>query len=33
MSRARRTNGGEEECLKDICGKARSKDISRETKK
>jgi hypothetical protein len=32
MGRACSTNGGEEECLKDIGGKARRKEISSKTK-
>jgi hypothetical protein len=33
MGRACSTNGGEEECMKDIGGKARRKKATRRTKK
>jgi hypothetical protein len=32
MGRACSTNGGEEECIEDIGGKARRKDTTRKTK-
>jgi hypothetical protein len=32
MDRACNTNGGEEESIKDICGKARRKETTRKTK-
>jgi hypothetical protein len=32
MSRAYNTNGGDEECVQDISGKARRKETTRKTK-
>jgi hypothetical protein len=32
MGRARSTNGGEEDCIKEIGGKARRKETTRKTK-
>jgi hypothetical protein len=32
MGKACKTNGGDEKCIKDICGKARMKETTRKTK-